>query len=78
MMQLEATRTVVLAALTATQGALQTIEAMIVTHDRTDPAPSDNPWGTFDDVAAPPPSTKAPTNGQAKRSRQGGGDGHRG
>lgn len=66
MMQLEAARTVVLAAVTATQGALQTIEAMIITHDRTDVAPNENPWGTFDDPSEPPTTNEA-THGKARR-----------
>jgi hypothetical protein len=68
MMQLEAARSVVLAAVTATQGALQTIEAMILTHDRTDPAPNENSWGAFEDPSKPPTTTEA-ANGKARRKK---------
>ena len=47
--QLEALRTVALASVTACQGVLQTVESMIIAHDRVEPNDA-NPWGTFDDV----------------------------
>lgn len=66
MMGLEATRTTCRAAMLACQAALQSVEAMMLAHDQTDPAPNENPWGTFDDAATPPPPTGGRSNGRSK------------
>jgi hypothetical protein len=65
-MQLEALRTVALAAVTSAQGVLQTIESMILTDDREASQPDAPGWDAFDND---PPSTGVSENGTPEKRK---------
>lgn len=63
---LEAARSACLAAINATQGACQVIEAVLGTSDHVEPDKPD--WGTFDD-SPETPTTEQSNGRQGKRPR---------